>query len=80
MKQKIIKEEETYVNCHKKPYFKDYFKPGLRLFYNRVPKCGSTTLYTLMRKLSKVNGYKHFNSKIYDKRILNFAEQVRLIV
>ncbi len=79
LKQKTIKEEKEedhHVNCHKK----HYFKPGLRLLYNRVPKCGSTTLYTLMRKLSKVNGYKHFNSKIYDKRILDFAEQVRLIV
>ena len=68
------KEEPTKKTCAEK----HHYKPGLRLFYNRVPKSGSTTLITLLRKLSKVNGFKHFNSKIYDKRLLNCEEQVRL--
>ncbi|CAG2160962.1 unnamed protein product [Oppiella nova] len=48
---------------------------GERLFYNRVPKCGSTTLITLLRKLSKLNGFIHLNSKIYDKRMLDIKQQ-----
>ncbi len=48
----------------------------LRLIYNRVPKCGSTTLYTLMKKLSILNNFTHFNSKIYNRRMLSKEEQV----
>ncbi|GBM07438.1 hypothetical protein AVEN_60479-1, partial [Araneus ventricosus] len=46
-----------------------------RLFYNRVPKCGSTTLITLIRKLAVKNNYIHFNSKIYDKKNVDEEEQ-----
>lgn len=48
-----------------------------RLFYNRVPKCGSTTLYTLIRKLSALHGYVHFNSKVYDRKNVDEEEQDR---
>ncbi|RWS02414.1 uronyl 2-sulfotransferase-like isoform X1 [Dinothrombium tinctorium] len=50
-----------------------------RVYYNRVPKCGSSTLYQLMQMLSKVNGFTHFNSKIYNERMLNKHEQKRLV-
>ncbi|XP_054169239.1 uronyl 2-sulfotransferase-like, partial [Oppia nitens] len=46
-----------------------------KLIYNRVPKCGSTTLITLLENLSKLNHFKHYNSKIYNKRLLNFKQQ-----
>lgn len=50
-----------------------------RLFYNRVPKCGSTTLYTLIRKLSSLHGYVHFNSKVYDRKNVDEEEQRRIV-
>lgn len=50
-----------------------------RLFYNRVPKCGSTTLYTLIRKLSSMHRYRHFNSKVYDRKIVDLDEQHRIV-
>lgn len=50
-----------------------------RLFYNRVPKCGSTTLYTLIRKLSSMHRYSHFNSKVYDRKIVDEDEQRRIV-
>ncbi|XP_055943057.1 heparan sulfate 2-O-sulfotransferase pipe-like [Argiope bruennichi] len=50
-----------------------------RLFYNRVPKCGSTTLITLIRKLAVKNNYIHFNSKIYDRKNVGEEEQRRIV-
>ncbi|XP_067135203.1 uronyl 2-sulfotransferase-like [Centruroides vittatus] len=52
---------------------------GGRLLYNRVPKCASTTLYTLMRKLSVLNRYVHYNSKVYDKKMIDLSEQSRFV-
>lgn len=49
-----------------------------RLLYNRVPKCGSTTLLTLLRRLSKSNGFWHIHSHTYDRRLLSRSEQKRL--
>ena len=48
-----------------------------RLIYNRVPKCGSTTLIALLRQLSKLNHFVHINSKIYDQRRIPCEQQVR---
>lgn len=50
-----------------------------RLFYNRVPKCASTTLYTVMRKLATTNKFVHHNSKVYDKKIMTEDEQNRFV-
>lgn len=48
-----------------------------RLLFNRVPKCGSTSLIAIIRKLSKLNNFKHVSSKIYDQRLLTSHMQVR---
>ncbi|KAL1429457.1 hypothetical protein MTO96_016297 [Rhipicephalus appendiculatus] len=48
---------------------------ALRLVYNRVPKCGSTTLLTLLRRLSVKNGFQHFHCTTYDRRMLTRDEQ-----
>ncbi|XP_054711643.1 uronyl 2-sulfotransferase-like [Uloborus diversus] len=50
-----------------------------RLFYNRVPKCGSTTLYFLIRKLSSMHHYSHINSKVYDRKNVDEEEQRRIV-
>ncbi|XP_076367957.1 uronyl 2-sulfotransferase-like isoform X2 [Tachypleus tridentatus] len=50
-----------------------------KLVYNRAPKCGSTTLYNMMRKLSIELGYRHINSKVYDKKMVNESEQRRFV-
>lgn len=47
--------------------------------YNRVPKCGSTTLLTLLRRLSARNGFRHLHCRTYDKRILTSDEQVEFV-
>ena len=36
-----------------------------RLFYNRVPKCGSTTTMSLFRKLAKMNGFHYPEERFY---------------
>lgn len=46
------------------------------LLFNRVPKCGGTTLITLLKKLQRINNFTHASSKIYDRKQLNADEQV----
>lgn len=58
---------------------RDSLPPVLRLLYNRVPKCGSTTLLTLLRRLSARNGFRHLHCKTYDKRMLTSEEQEELV-
>ncbi|KAG8180166.1 hypothetical protein JTE90_020464 [Oedothorax gibbosus] len=57
----------------------DEVDPG-RLFYNRVPKCGSTTLITLMRRMAAKNDFVHFNSKVYDRKNADQKEQRRIVM
>ena len=45
------------------------------LLFNRVPKCGGTTLLTLLRQLSHLNNFTHVSSNIYDKKQLSSSEQ-----
>ncbi|XP_065284809.1 uronyl 2-sulfotransferase isoform X1 [Dermacentor albipictus] len=53
--------------------------PRVRLVYNRVPKCASTTLLTLLRRLSATNGFRHLHCRIYDKRMLTSDEQAEFV-
>ncbi|XP_077544909.1 heparan sulfate 2-O-sulfotransferase pipe [Haemaphysalis longicornis] len=53
--------------------------PERRLLYNRVPKCGSTTLLTLLRKLSRRNRFHHVHSTTFDKRLLTRVQQAELV-
>ncbi|XP_022246863.1 uronyl 2-sulfotransferase-like isoform X2 [Limulus polyphemus] len=50
-----------------------------KLLYNRAPKCGSTTIYSIMQKLSVDLGYQHYNSKIYNKKLLDESQQRRFV-
>ncbi|CAN8025146.1 unnamed protein product [Ixodes persulcatus] len=50
-----------------------------RLLYNRVPKCGSTTLVHLLRRLAKSNGFSHVHSKTYNQRLLSPEEQAQFV-
>lgn len=53
------------------------FRYNMRLFYNRVPKCGSTTLLALIKSLAKKRGFTHLSSRIPDRRWLpSKADQV----
>jgi hypothetical protein len=54
-------------------------EPGnQRLFYNRVPKCGSSTLVALLRKLAARNGFEHTSSPLLDDWAIFIKEkQVR---
>ena len=49
--------------------------PGI-LYYNRVPKSGSTTFTTLLKLLSTINGFEHRSSSQYSSRLLSALEQV----
>ena len=48
------------------------------LIYNRVSKCGSTTMLNLIRKLSQRNGFHHAHSTIYSKRHISSGAQKQL--
>ena len=48
------------------------------LIYNRVSKCGSTTMLSLIRKLSGRNGFHHAHSTIYNKRYISSGAQKQL--
>ena len=39
------------------------------LIYNRVPKCGSTTMKQLLIKMSKKNNFKYHHSKLFWKYV-----------
>lgn len=50
-----------------------------RLLYNRVPKCGSTTLVHLLRRLALKNGFSHVHSRTYNQRLLRPEEQAKFV-
>ncbi|CAH1267882.1 UST [Branchiostoma lanceolatum] len=41
-----------------------------KVFYNRLPKCGSTSVKMLIRELKKRNGFKFFEDKDYEIQVL----------
>ncbi|XP_053650674.2 uncharacterized protein [Cherax quadricarinatus] len=49
------------------------------LVYNRIPKCASSTMQTIIRRLSRHLGFDHVSSLIYDKRQLSQDDQEQLI-
>ncbi|CAL4060129.1 unnamed protein product, partial [Meganyctiphanes norvegica] len=50
-------------------------KTGRILVYNRVPKCGSTTMLRVLSKLAHYNKYSHRSSKLYHHHQLTQHEQ-----
>ncbi|KAF4522512.1 hypothetical protein B566_EDAN002597 [Ephemera danica] len=48
------------------------------LVYNRVPKCGSSTLQSVLRGLASRNKFQHHSSKIYNQRMLTRHEEETL--
>lgn len=50
-------------------------KTGRMLIYNRVPKCGSTTMLWIIKGLSQKNKYTHRSSKLYHSRQLSKYKQ-----
>ena len=51
---------------------------SLLVVYNRVPKCGSTTMLSLIRSLRKRNGFKSMISHINNK--MHITEQAQVTV
>ena len=49
------------------------------LIYNRVSKCASTTMLSLIRNLSESNGFHHVHSTIYNQRRMHKSEQKELV-
>ena len=48
--------------------------------YNRVPKCGSTTLLYIINWLKKFNNFTTFHSLLYDKQHLKKTSQLNLLL
>eukprot|EP00058_Branchiostoma_floridae_P026148 XP_002611638.1 hypothetical protein BRAFLDRAFT_63697 [Branchiostoma floridae] len=42
-----------------------------KVFYNRLPKCGSTSVKILIRELKEKNGFKFFEDKDYEIQVLS---------
>ncbi|XP_064086034.1 heparan sulfate 2-O-sulfotransferase pipe-like [Macrobrachium nipponense] len=54
--------------------------PGASVvIYNRVPKCASSTMQTILRRLSKHLNFEHVSSLIYDHHQLTREEQEKLV-
>ncbi|CAL4060044.1 unnamed protein product, partial [Meganyctiphanes norvegica] len=49
------------------------------IFYNRVPKCGSTSVYKAIKSLHKGNHFNVNGSRVYYDRWLNSEEQIEEI-
>jgi len=48
------------------------------LVYNRVPKCASETMLSIIRKMSVRNRFRYRNSRIYWKQVLTPKEEIAL--
>ena len=51
-----------------------------RMIYNRVPKCGSVTMWNLMSRVSRKNHFHTVASSIYDPPWVDEEEQKRTVV
>ncbi|XP_047477183.1 uronyl 2-sulfotransferase-like isoform X2 [Penaeus chinensis] len=49
------------------------------LVYNRIPKCASSTMQAIFRRLSSHLGFVHISSLVYNQRLLNHGEQLELV-
>jgi len=48
------------------------------LFYNRIPKCGSTTMKTIYSKLSKMNQYEFIDLPVQIPELVTSTNLLRL--
>ena len=51
-----------------------------KVFYNRVPKCGSEGVVAMIRSVAKEKGFRIERSHVHNERYLNESQQVRVIV
>ena len=54
-------------------------RPAPLLVYNRVPKCGSTTLVSLLTLLAKRNKFNVASSRVYNRKWLDQEEEIQLV-
>ncbi|XP_066941047.1 uronyl 2-sulfotransferase-like [Macrobrachium rosenbergii] len=74
--KKYVKEN---LNTQVIPSARNVTPENTRLvIYNRVPKCGSTTVNTIINRLHLKNKFHHRHSKIYNKHWLNEEERKAL--
>ena len=52
---------------------------GLRIVYNRVPKCGSSTTLSVFRTLARKHSFTFLSSEIYNQTIINHRQEKALI-
>jgi len=49
------------------------------LVYNRVPKCASETMLSIIRKVSVKNHFRYKNSRVYWKQVLTASEESAMV-
>lgn len=49
-----------------------------RIVYNRVPKCGSSAVESVLRHLAVINGFTYYRSKLFRDPVISEEEQMAL--
>ncbi|ELU11537.1 hypothetical protein CAPTEDRAFT_215347 [Capitella teleta] len=49
-----------------------------RIVYNRVPKCGSSAVESVLRHLAVLNGFTYYRSKLFRDPVISEADQLAL--
>ena len=75
---KIIPAPVVDLTINNYLYFTNKSYSPTCVFYNRVPKCGSTTLLRIFEKIAMQNGIRLVHSQVYTKPHINKDKQVRV--
>jgi dermatan/chondrotin sulfate uronyl 2-O-sulfotransferase UST len=49
-----------------------------RIIYNRVPKCGSSAVESVLRHLAVLNGFTYYRSKLFRDPVIEEGDQLAL--
>ncbi|XP_077977255.1 uronyl 2-sulfotransferase-like isoform X2 [Glandiceps talaboti] len=80
--QESYDESGIIVQRRGKPYinnFPDKLIPQSRILFNRVGKCGSRTVLTIIKELSNKNGFKFVGSEINNLTHMPLQDQIDLV-
>ena len=64
--------------CYAERIFKNVNSTN-SIFYNRVPKCGSSTTMMIINALAEQNGFKMKSARVFTKIYLNNTTEVIFI-
>ena len=58
---------------------KQWHKSNLRIIYNRIPKCGSLTVLTVLQNLARRNKYSFLSSREYNRVYIPYEQEKALV-